>query len=257
MPEAGRATRGKALVNFLEIGAEEKITAMIRVREFQESQFLVFATQNGIVKKTNLGAFGNPRAGGIIAIQVEEGDSLIGVKLTSGGNEIMLITRQGMSIRFQEDQLRDQGRDTVGVWGIELGKENDAVVSIEVVDPAATLLCIAENGYGKKTSFEEYRAQSRGGKGIITMKTSERNGLVVGAHAVREHDALMIITEKGQMIRMPVDGVRVIGRNTQGVRLINLEEGDKVVSATTVEPEDDAAVVGDDQPAPEGAPPAV
>ena len=255
VPEGGRATRGKALVNFLEVGSEEKITALIKVRAFEESQFLVFATQSGIVKKTNLAAFGNPRAGGIIAIQVEEGDRLIGVKLTSGGNELMLVTRQGMSIRFQEDQLRDQGRDTVGVWGIELGKENDAVVSIEVVDAAATLMCIAENGYGKKTSFEEYRAQSRGGKGIITMKTSERNGLVVGAHAVREHDALMIITEKGQMIRMPIDGVRVIGRNTQGVRLINLDEGDKVVSATTVEPEDDATVLGDDQPAAENLTP--
>jgi DNA gyrase subunit A len=247
VPEGGRASRGKALVNFLEIGSDEKIAAMIRVREFPENQFLVFATQNGIVKKTNLGAFGNPRAGGIIAIQIEEGDLLIGVKLTSGANEMMLVTRQGMSIRFQEDQLRDQGRDTVGVWGIELGKENDAVVSIEVVEHASTLLCIAENGYGKRTSFEEYRAQSRGGKGIITMKTSERNGLVVSAHAVREHDALMIITEKGQMIRMPVDDVRVIGRSTQGVRLINLDEGDKVVSATTVEPDDDDAIV-----APEG-----
>jgi len=255
VPEGGRATRGKALVNFLEVGAEEKIAALIKVRAFEESQFLVFATESGIVKKTNLGAFGNPRAGGIIAIQIEEGDRLIGVKLTNGGNELMLVTRQGMSIRFQEDQLRDQGRDTVGVWGIELGKENDAVVSIEVVDQASTLLCIVENGYGKRTSFEEYRAQSRGGKGIITMKTTERNGLVVGAHAVREHDALMIITEKGQMIRMPVDGVSVIGRNTQGVRLINLDEGDKVVSATTVEPEDDSTVLGDDQPAPEGAAP--
>ncbi|HEY8240916.1 MAG TPA: DNA gyrase C-terminal beta-propeller domain-containing protein, partial [Kiritimatiellia bacterium] len=254
VPEAGRATRGKALVNFLEIGSDEKITALIRVREFPETQFLVFATETGIVKKTNLGAFGNPRAGGIIAIQIEEGDRLIGVKLTSGGNELMLVTRQGMSIRFQEDQLRDQGRDTVGVWGIELGKENDAVVSIEVVDASSTLMCIAENGYGKKTSFEEYRAQSRGGKGIITMKTSERNGLVVGAHAVRENDALMIITEKGQMIRMSVAGFRVIGRNTQGVRLINLDEGDKVVSATTVEPDDDSAVIGD-QPGAEGTQP--
>jgi DNA gyrase subunit A len=131
------------------------------VREFPENQFLVFATEKGLVKKTNLAAFGNPRAGGIKAIQVEDGDRLIGVKQTAGDNEIMLVTRQGMSIRFHESELRDQGRDTVGVWGIELGKENDGVVTIEVVDPNSTLLCIAENGYGKRTSFEEYRVQSR------------------------------------------------------------------------------------------------
>jgi DNA gyrase subunit A len=125
------------------------------------------------------------------------------------------------------------------VWGIRLAKKDDAVVGVEVVDPAATLLCVAENGYGKRTSFEEYRPQGRGGQGIITMKTTERNGMVVGAHAVREHDAFMIITEMGQMIRMPVDDIRVISRNTQGVRLINLGEGDKVVSATPVEPQAD------------------
>jgi DNA gyrase subunit A len=240
VPEAGRAARGKALVNFLEVASDEKVTTMIRVREFPETQFLVFATEKGIVKKTNLAAFGNPRAGGIIAIQIEEGDRLIGVKLTSGGQELMLITRQGMSIRFLEDQLRDQGRDTVGVWGIELARENDAVVSVEVVDPNATLLCVSENGYGKRTSFEEYPAQKRGGKGVITMKTSERNGVVVAAHSVRDNDALMLITERGQMIRMAVSDTRTISRNTQGVRLINLDEGDLVVSATSVAPEEDA-----------------
>jgi DNA gyrase subunit A len=239
VPEAGRAARGKAIVNFLEINSDEKIAALIRVREFPENQFLVFATEKGLVKKTNLAAFGNPRAGGIKAIQVEDGDRLIGVKQTAGDNEIMLVTRQGMSIRFHESELRDQGRDTVGVWGIELGKENDGVVTIEVVDPNSTLLCIAENGYGKRTSFEEYRVQSRAGKGIIAIKTSERNGLVVGAHAVRDNEAIMIITEQGQMIRMAVKDVRVIGRSTQGVRLINLDEGDLVVSATSVEPDDE------------------
>jgi DNA gyrase subunit A len=166
----------------------------------------------------------------------------------------MLVTRQGMSIRFHESELRDQGRDTVGVWGIELGKENDAVVTIEVVDTNSTLLCIAENGYGKRTSFEEYRVQSRAGKGIITMKTTERNGMVVGAHAVRENEAVMIITEKGQMIRMAVKDVRVIGRSTQGVRLINLEAGDSVVSATAVEPDDEDAGTGAAQAASEEAP---
>jgi DNA gyrase subunit A len=241
VPEAGRAARGKALVNFLEIGSDEKIAALIRVREFPENQFLVFATEKGLVKKTNLAAFGNPRAGGIIAISIEEGDRLIGVRLTGGQNELMLVTRQGMSIRFSEEQLRDQGRDTVGVWGIELAKENDAVVAIETVDAAATLLCISEHGYGKRTSFDEYPAQRRGGKGVITMKTSDRNGCVVGAHAVRDNDALMLITEKGQMIRIGVHDIRVISRNTQGVRIINLDPGDKVVSATTVEPDEEEA----------------
>lgn len=239
VPEGGRATRGKAIVNFLEIGSEEKIAALIRVREFPESQFLVFATEKGVVKKTNLGAFENPRAGGIIAIRIEEGDRLIGVRQTEGNNEMMLVTRQGMSIRFHEDQMRDQGRDTIGVWGIELGKENDAVVSIEVVESASTLLCISENGYGKRTSFDEYRVQSRAGKGVITMKTSDRNGPIVAAHAVRDGEAMMVITEQGQMIRIGVQEIRVISRNTQGVRIIDLAEGDRVVSATTVEPEEE------------------
>ena len=245
VPEGGRAARGKAIVNFLEIGSEEKIAALIRVREFPETQFLVFATEKGIVKKTNLGAFGNPRAGGIIAISIEDGDKLIGVKLTSGQNEIMLVTEQGMSIRFNEEQMRDQGRDTVGVKGISLEKD-DNVKTIEVVEQNSTLLCISENGYGKRTLFEEYPDQNRGGKGVITMKTSDRNGLVVGAHAVHDNDAIMVITEQGQMIRMGVSDIRTISRNTQGVRIINLDEGDKVVSATSVDPEMDEANGGEE-----------
>ena len=246
IPEAGRTARGKAIVNLLEIGSDEKIAACIPVREFPDTQFLVFATAGGVVKKTDLSAFGNPRAGGIIAIAIEEGDNLIGVKLTSANDEIMLITRQGMSIRFNETQLRDQGRDTYGVRGIRLGKKDDRVENIEVVQPAATLMCISENGYGKRTAFDEYPSQNRGGKGVISIKASERNGLLVGAHAVRDTDALMLISAGGQMIRIPVSDVRVISRNTQGVRLINLDEGDKLVSATPVEPEDEAATADGD-----------
>lgn len=246
IPEGSRTSRGKAVVNLLNISSEEKMTAFIRVRDFSPEQNLVFATRNGIVKKTNLADYQNIRASGLIAIKIEEGDRLIGVQLTGGKDELMLVTRQGMSIRFSEDQLRDQGRGTVGVWGIELEEGgNDAVVSIEVVDPAATLLCISENGYGKRTSFEEYRSQSRGGKGIITMKTSDRNGAVVGAHSVRDHEAMMIMTQQGQMIRIGVHDIRTISRNTQGVRIIDLAEGDIVVSATSVEPEDDEAVVAE------------
>ncbi|HMP75876.1 MAG TPA: DNA gyrase subunit A [Kiritimatiellia bacterium] len=252
VPEAGRAARGKALVNFLEISNEEKIAALIRVREFPETQFLVFATEKGLVKKTNLAAFGNPRAGGIIAISVEEGDRLIGVRLTGGNDELMLVTRHGMSIRFAETQLRDQGRDTVGVWGIQLDKENDAVVSIETVDPATTLLCISENGYGKRTAFDEYPSQKRAGKGVIAMKTSDRNGALVGAHAVGDKDALMLITEQGQMIRIGVHDVRLISRNTQGVRIINLDKDDRVVSATPVEPDDEDAPSTEGEIVPQG-----
>ena len=238
VPEGGRASRGKAMVNLLDIGNDEKIAAMIRVREFSDQQHLVMATEHGIVKKTNLSDFANIRAGGIIAIKIEDGDRLIGVRLTNNQDDVMLITRHGMSIRFNENQLRDQGRDTVGVWGIAL-EEGDRVESIEVVEPNATLLVITENGFGKRTEFGEYRQQNRGGKGIITIKTTDRNGMVVGAHGVHDHDAVMLITSQGQMIRMPISDLRSISRNTQGVRLINLDEGDKLVSATKVEPEDD------------------
>ena len=238
VPEGGRATRGKAIVNFLDIGGEEKIAALINIREFNEQQHFVMATERGIVKKTNLGEYRNIRAGGIIGIEIEPGDKLIGVKLTGGDNEVMLITLRGMSIRFSEAQLRDQGRATIGVKGITLDQD-DRVVGITIVDPNATLLVACEHGYGKRTGFDEYRNQSRGGKGVITIKTSERNGNVVGAHVVRETDAIMLITGGGQMIRMAVNDVRSIGRNTQGVRLINLAAGDQLVSVTTVEPEDE------------------
>lgn len=239
IPEGGRTTRGKAIVNLLQIGSDEKIAAMIRVREFDEQHHLVMATDRGVVKKTNLSAYGNPRAGGIIAIAIDEGDKLIGVKMTDGDSELMLVTRQGMSIRFHENQLRDQGRDTRGVRGITLGKDNDAVESIEVVEEDCTLLAITQHGFGKRTKFEEYPLQKRGGKGVITIRTTERNGMVVGAHSVNDNDALMLITERGQMIRISVGDIRTISRNTQGVRLISLSEGDQLVSATPVEPEDD------------------
>ena len=239
IPEGGRATRGKAIVNLLQISSDEKIAAMIKVREFDQANHLVMATDRGVVKKTNLAAYSNPRAGGIIAIAIDEGDKLIGVKMTGGDDEIMLVTRYGMSIRFHESQLRDQGRDTRGVRGITLAKANsDAVESIEVVESDHTLLAICQNGYGKRTRFEEYPTQKRGGKGVITIRTTERNGLVVGAHSVNDHDALMLITENGQMIRISVNDIRTISRNTQGVRLITLAPNDKLVSATPVEPEE-------------------
>jgi len=238
VPEAGRAARGKAIVNLLDIGGDEKIAALLNIRAFAETQHLVMATERGIVKKTNLSEYANVRAGGLIAIQIEENDRLIGVQLTNGRNDVMLITRDGMSIRFDENELRDQGRATIGVKGIDL-EGDDVVESLEIVAEGGTLLVITEHGYGKRTGFDEYRRQRRGGKGLITIKTSERNGRVVGAHTVRDTDALMLITTGGQMIRMPVSDLREISRNTQGVRLIDLAEGDLLVAATPVEPDED------------------
>ncbi|MDP2990522.1 MAG: DNA gyrase subunit A [Kiritimatiellota bacterium] len=238
IPEAGRTARGKAIVNLLQLKSEEQIAAMVRVRDFPKTEFLVMATEKGVVKKTNLSEFGNPRRDGIIAINIDEGDRLIAVKLTNGQNDVMLATRNGMSLHFSESQLRDQGRATRGVIGIRL-EETDKLESLEIVDPKATFFVCTEYGYGKRTSFEEYRGQHRGGKGIYVMRASERNGRVVGAHAVMENDALMLITAKGKMIRMKVSDIRVISRVTQGVRLIALDEGDTLVSATTVEPENE------------------
>lgn len=241
IPEASRTAKGKAIVNLLSIQGDEKIAAMIRVRDFDSEKHLVMCSARGVIKKTNLSDFSNPRAGGIIAVNIDEGDHLIGVKMTGGKDDVMLITRKGMSIRFAEKQLRDQGRATRGVRGISLGQD-DVVESMDIVSDGATLLICTEHGYGKKTEFSEYRGQSRGGKGIIAIRTSERNGNVVGAHAVKETDALMLITEQGIMIKMLVSDVRVIGRATQGVRLINLGEGDRLVAATTVEPEDESVL---------------
>ena len=236
IPEAGRTARGKAIVNLLEIKGEEQIAAMIRVRAFPETEFLVMATERGIVKKTKLSEFGNPRRDGIIAVNVDEGDRLIGVKQTGGSNDIMLASAGGMSLRFSEIKLRPQGRATRGVRGMRLAQD-DRLVGLEIVDAKATFLVCTENGYGKRTAFDEYRVQGRGGKGIFTIRPSDRNGKVIGTHAVMEADSLMLITAGGKMIRMLVRDIRVISRVTQGVRLIELEEGDSLVSATTVEPE--------------------
>ena len=242
VPESSRTARGKAMINFLDIKDEEKIAAMIRVREFSDDMHLIMATRNGIVKKSKLSAYKNPRAGGIIAILIDEDDDLIGVKQTRGDDHIILVTHHGMSIRFDETQLRDQGRATRGVKGITLAKEKDRVESIEVIESEGTLLAISENGFGKRTNWSEYPVQKRGGKGVITLRTTERNGMLVAAHTVREEDTIMLITEGGQMIRMPIKDLRVISRNTQGVKLINLDDDDKLVSATPVEQEDEEEI---------------
>ncbi len=232
IPEGSRASKGRSIANFLELRSEEKIAATIRIQgqktdeeTWNKALHVVFATRSGIVKKSNLNDFKNIRKGGIIAIQIEEGDRLIDCKLTSGQNEIVLITHQGMSIRFNEEELRDQGRNTVGVWGIRPDKD-DFIVGVALVDPEAMLLVAGENGLGKRTSFEEYRLQARGGKGIITMKTNEKTGGVAGALTVRDTDELMLITNKGKLVRTKVGGIRETGRNAQGVILINMRDGE-------------------------------
>jgi len=240
IPEGSRASKGRSIANLLELRADEKIAATIRIQgqkneedTWTDKLHIIFATRSGIVKKSNLGDFKNIRKGGIIAIQIEEGDRLIDCKLTNGSNEIVLITYGGMSIRFNEEELRDQGRNTVGVWGIRPDK-NDYVVGAALVDLNALLLVAGENGLGKRTSFEEYRIQSRGGKGVITMKVNERTGGVAGALTVRDGDELMLITNSGQMVRTRVAEIREVGRNTMGVKLINLPEGEKLQGIASV-----------------------
>ncbi len=237
VPEASRTAKGKALVNFLDLNPDEKIAALIRTRDFPEDRSLVFATEHGTVKRSSFAAFRNILARGIIAIAIDEGDRLIAVRETTGEDEVMLVTRKGMSVRFHEDQLREQGRNTRGVRGIRLKGEDDAVEALVVVDPSLTLLTVTENGYGKRTVFSEYRTQRRGGQGIIDIVTAGRNGPVVAACRVDDSDSLMLVTQAGQMTRIPVDGIRVVGRNTQGVRLISLREGDRLVSVSAIEAE--------------------
>lgn len=233
LPEMGRAAKGKSIANFLQLRPDEKIAALLRIKEFTDNQYLLMATRNGLVKKTVLSAYQNVRKGGIIGIHVEQGDRLIGVKLTNGNNEIVLVTKDGMSIRFHEDEVRDMGRSATGVWGIRPEK-GDYVVGIEIVDPNATLLVAGEHGIGKRTPFEEYRRQSRGGKGIITIKTTDKVGSVVGALSVTDADEVMLSTAQGQTVRISCKDIRVAGRNTQGVKLLTLNEGDKLVAIARV-----------------------
>ena len=246
IPEMGRTTKGRSIANILELRADEKIAATIRVQAkksgaganivdetWDENLHIVFATRSGIVKKSNLSDYANVRKGGIIAIQVEADDCLIDAKLTNGNNELVLITKEGMSLRFHEEQLRDQGRNTVGVWGIRPEK-TDHVVALAIVDLNAMLLVAGEHGIGKRTPFDDYRRQSRGGKGIITMKTGDKTGNVVGALTVTDNDELMLITTKGQMVRTRVKEIRVVGRNTMGVKLMDLRGTEKLQAIAPV-----------------------
>ncbi len=267
IPDMGRAAKGRSIANLLEVKQGETIAALIRIEAktgpnkedttWQQPGFLFFATLRGTVKKTPLEDFANVRKGGIIAIGIEPGDTLIEVKLTSGQDQVVLITREGMSIRFAEEDVRPMGRPAAGVRGINLEK-NDAVVALAVVVPDATLLVAGENGIGKRTPFDSvlpdgkvepvYRLQSRGGKGIITMKANERTGAVVGALTVRDTDEIMLITSGGQMVRTFVKDIREAGRNTQGVKLIDLSEGDKLQAiAPVISEQQEEAAAGSEE----------
>jgi DNA gyrase subunit A len=262
IPDMGRAAKGRSIANLLELKQDEKVAAMIRIESrtganreditWKQPGFLFFATRLGTVKKTPLEDFANVRKGGIIAIGIEPGDTLIDVKLTSGQDQVVLITHGGMSIRFSEEDVRSMGRPAGGVRGISLDT-NDSVVALALVVRDATLLVVGENGIGKRTPFDMtlpdgrvepvYRLQSRGGKGIITMKTTEKTGGLVGALPVGDSDEIMVITSGGQMVRTFVRDIREAGRNTQGVKVIDLAESDKLQAIAPVvsDQQEDAA----------------
>jgi DNA gyrase subunit A len=238
IPDVGPDGRGKAIANLVSMEDGERIAALLTVREFEDNKFVVMGTKRGVVKKTELTAFSNPRAGGIIAMGVEEGDAVIAVQISDGTHDVLIGTRDGMSIRFKEDDVRSMGRTAYGVRGITL-REGDEVVGMDVLSPGGTILSVTEQGYGKRTEIDEYRVQSRGGVGIINIQTSERNGKVIAVAQATNEDELMLITQQGKIIRMASTSIRTIGRATQGVKLIDIEGDDRVVSLARLAEKDE------------------
>jgi DNA gyrase subunit A len=255
IPQASRAARGKPVINCIAIKPDEQIAALVPVREFTDDKCLIFATRQGTVKKTVLSAYGNVRATGICGINIEKGDELIDVQVCDQNSDITLATKDGMSIRFHQGDVRDMGRATTGVKGVELEKD-DEVIGMVVVRRDATLLVVSEKGYGKRSELSDYRVQKRGGKGIITLKKTDKTGSIVALKEVIPDDELMMITRHGVIIRLPVDGIRVIGRNTQGVKVMNLDSGDAVVDVARVVREEEGGaeeVAGGDEVTPTAA----
>ncbi|HET8798537.1 MAG TPA: DNA gyrase subunit A [Thermoanaerobaculia bacterium] len=251
IPDVGPGGKGKAIANLVSMEEGEKIAALLTVKEFPDQegqQFVVMGTRKGVVKKTDLSLFSNPRAGGIIAMGVEAGDAVIAVELSDGRSQVFLGTSNGMAIRFDEADVRAMGRTAYGVRGISL-RDDDEVVAMEVVREGGTILSVAQNGYGKRTGLDEYRLQSRGGLGIINIQTSDRNGKVVGMAYVHDDDEVMLITQQGMILRMKAGDVRVIGRATQGVRLIEMEEGDQVVAIAKLAEKEEEAAAENGEPA--------
>jgi DNA gyrase subunit A len=255
IPEMGPASKGKAIVNLLNLAPTERVATTVAVRGFPENRFLMFATEKGTVKKTELAAYGNPRADGIIGISIDDGDCLLAVKVTDGTKDMLLATASGYSIRFPESDVRPMGRATYGVRGITL-RPGDRVVSMEELEPECEILSVAAHGYGKRTPVDFYRRQTRGGLGIINLKVSEKTGEVIGARYVVPSDGLMLITQEGMIIRMNVAGIRVVGRSSQGVKLMDLEGSDRLVAMAKVvreeEEELEAAPGGDGADAGDG-----
>jgi DNA gyrase subunit A len=256
IPDVGPDGRGKAIANLVSMEDGERIAALLPVKEFEAGKNIVMGTARGVIKKTELIAFSNPRAGGIIAMGVEDGDSVISAQISDGAAEIFICTRDGMAIRFPEGDVRPMGRTAYGVRGISL-RDDDSVVAMEVLRPAGTILSVTERGYGKRTDLDEYRLQSRGGVGIINIQTSDRNGHVIGVVQVTDDEELMLITQAGKIVRMATRDIRSIGRATQGVRLIEIEGDDRAVSiARLVEREEDVEPKDASETAPEPEPPA-
>ncbi len=254
IPDVGPDGRGKAIANLVSMEEGEWIAALIAVKEFDQDKFVVMGTRLGVVKKTELSAFSNPRAGGIIAMGVEDGDAVIAAQVSDGTGQVFVGTSDGMAIRFPETDVRSMGRTAYGVRGITL-REGDAVMAMEVLRPGGTILSVTEQGYGKRTELDEYRVQSRGGVGIINIQTSDRNGKVVGIAQVTDTEELMLITQQGKILRMASKDIRTIGRATQGVRLIDIEGEDRAVSIARLAEPDDADVTADEPAPPAGEPP--
>jgi len=239
LPQAGRLTRGKAIVNLLNLSPQEKVTTILSLKDFAMGKFITFMTKKGIIKKTALEAYSNPRAGGIIAIHLDEGDELISTKLTDNQQHLFIVTKLGKAIHFPETQIRDMGRTARGIRGIKISKQ-DEVVGMEVVAPHTQILTATANGYGKRTQASEYRIQNRGGSGIFTVRRTPKTGDVVGIKTVVDEDELMLISNRGKIIRLGAGDIPIQGRSTQGVRLITLEEGERVVAvARLAEKEED------------------
>jgi DNA gyrase subunit A len=254
LPQLGPATRGKAIVNLLDLSPDERLVALEATKDFPEDRYLVFATRRGLVKKTALSAYGNVRSGGINAINLEDGDELLSVQITDGTRQIFLGTRSGLGIRFREQDVRPMGRTATGVFGLRFKRPDDKVVDMEALTENDSILSVTERGFGKRSLASEYRLQSRGGSGVINVKVTEKNGPVVGIQAVTDEDQLLLITEKGILIRLKVRDVRETGRAAMGVRLIDLEEGDRVVAVAKLAERDDVNDVGSTPELPGGKP---
>jgi len=233
IPDVGRAARGRSIVNLLAKDKDDKITAFVTVKEYSSDKFLVMATKNGTIKKTVLSAYANVRRGGINAINLVPGDKLIAVKMTDGNNDLIIGTKNGMAIRFEETKVRDMGRTSTGVRGIKLSP-GDEVVGFIVVRSVSALLVVTDKGYGKRSSIEDYRVTNRGGKGIKTIKAGDKNGKLIALMEVNDKDELVIITTQGMVIRQGLKDIRIMGRNTQGVRVIRLKEDDSIADIAKV-----------------------